>query len=144
MAHRHVQDIENFDELDRPIPNASLYGAILSTTKMKKGRRCNYFEATLNDGTRAIRLVGFSQRRLVMYKDQHSAVQIQNCNPGRVTNVFLKMLPGYCSRRVRLTFQKVTKKDPPKLSVSSICHPSQILRRLQLMSKLSLSRIRWL
>lgn len=59
MAKRSFEEVEKFDEVDKGIPSASVYGVLTSLSPVKKGRKQNYFEGTVSDGSNKLRLVGF-------------------------------------------------------------------------------------
>lgn len=83
MSHKqHFEEVNQLDEVQNPIASATLHGALLSLSKIKKGRRCNYFDGTLSDGTKELRLVGFASeqhKKLTAYREQNLAVQLHNC-----------------------------------------------------------------
>ena len=50
MAQKHgLEEVEKFDEVDKAISSASVYGVVTSLLPVKKGRRTNYFEGTVSD-----------------------------------------------------------------------------------------------
>ena len=56
---RQFEEVDYLDLLTRPLPNAGLHGAVTFLSAVKKGRNSSYFEGTLYDGHRQIRLIGF-------------------------------------------------------------------------------------
>ena len=59
---RLYEDIDDFDELNEPVPNASIHAAVMSLSPYKKGKNASYFDGTLTDGTRKIRMILISRR----------------------------------------------------------------------------------
>ena len=60
VARKHpIEEVDRLDLLTRPVPNASLHGAVTLLSPVKKGRNSNYFDGTLYDGHRQVRTVGF-------------------------------------------------------------------------------------
>ena len=60
MARKRTHEaIEQIDDVDGPIANTSIHGAITSLSPVKKGRNSIFFDGTLADETSKIRVVGF-------------------------------------------------------------------------------------
>ena len=60
-THEEAFEVPSLDSIDKPISNANIHGVITSLSPVK-GRHRNYFDATLNDGTAKLRLVGFNSK----------------------------------------------------------------------------------
>ena len=79
---RSIEEVDRLDLLTRPVQNASLHAAVTSLSSVKKGRNSNYFDGTLYDGHRQIRLVGFlpaQQKKLDGFWTTKKAVAVKNC-----------------------------------------------------------------
>ena len=79
---RLYEDIDDFDELNEPVPNASIHAAVMSLSPYKKGENASYFDGTLTDGTRKIRMIGFSsdqQKKLSSYQESQHPIILNNC-----------------------------------------------------------------
>ena len=83
MARKQtIQEVEKLQDLNSPLKNASVHGIVTSISPIKKGRTCNYFDGTLNDGTDKIRFVGFggSQQRIMSdYKERSLTLNLDDC-----------------------------------------------------------------
>ena len=55
---RHLQEVDRLDLLDRPLPNATLHGEVISLSPVKEERNSD-FDGMIYDGHCQIRLVGF-------------------------------------------------------------------------------------
>ena len=53
-------EVEDLQNLSKPIAKASIHEVITSISPIKKGRKANYFEGTISDGSGKARLVGFN------------------------------------------------------------------------------------
>lgn len=79
---RHFEEVDRLDLLTKPLPNASLHGAVTSLSKVKEGRNSSYFDGTLYDGCRQVRLVGFlpaQQKKLDGFCTKKKPVAFKNC-----------------------------------------------------------------
>ena len=79
---RLYEDIDDFDELNEPVPNASIHAAVMSLSPYKNGENASYFDGTLTDGTRKIRMIGFSsdqQKKLSSYQESQHPIILNNC-----------------------------------------------------------------
>lgn len=79
---RQLEEIEALDELDRPIPNANIHGAVTMLSPVKKGRNSLFFDGTIADGKSSVRLVGFSaeqQKKLTTLQQNKKPINIVNC-----------------------------------------------------------------
>ena len=78
---RQIEEFDRLDLLTKPIANAKLHGALTSLSWVKKGRSTNYFDGTLYDGYRQVRLVGFlpaQQKKLDGFSTSKKAVAFKN------------------------------------------------------------------
>ena len=75
--------IEQIDDVDGPIANTSIHGAITLLSPVKKGHNFYiFFDGTLADETSKIRVVGFDvqqQRKLNNYHQKNIPVELINC-----------------------------------------------------------------
>ena len=58
MAHnlkRKHEDIDNIDDVDKPVENATIHDVITSLSPLKKGRNANFFDGTIADDTSKIK-----------------------------------------------------------------------------------------
>ena len=79
---RSHEEIENIDDVDRPMSSTSIHGAVATLSPVKKGRKAMFFDGLLADETSQIRLVGFQgmqQRKLNEYHQKNIAVALENC-----------------------------------------------------------------
>jgi hypothetical protein len=77
-----LEELHHFDEINKPVANATVHGAITSLSPLKKGRNSSYFDGAIADDTTKLRLVGFSsnqQRKLSNFFSTHTIIQLQNC-----------------------------------------------------------------
>ena len=56
---RPITEVVSFDKISDAAPSAKVYRTVTSVSQMKRGKKQNYFEGSLSDGTTKIRLVGF-------------------------------------------------------------------------------------
>ena len=60
MAKKRSHDeIDNIDDVNGPMSNTSIHGAVVTLSPVKKGRKAMFFDGLLADETPQIRLVGF-------------------------------------------------------------------------------------
>ena len=79
---RPITEVISFDKISDAAPSAKVYGTVTSVSQMKRGKKQNYFEGSLSDGTTKIRLVGFIpkvQRQLNEIFGDRNPVEIDNC-----------------------------------------------------------------
>ena len=79
---RTLEEVEKFDEVERGIASAKVYGVLLSLSPVKKGRKQNYFEGTVTDGSSKLRLVGFDsgqQKLMSVMLPKKRTIEIRNC-----------------------------------------------------------------
>ena len=79
---RQSKELEFLDEVQEPVVNASVHGAITSLSPIKKGRNSNYFEGTIADEHAKLRLVGFlsdHQRKLSNFFKSKTPINLRNC-----------------------------------------------------------------
>lgn len=91
MASKHLelQRIVDFSEVDHPIANASVHGALVSVSRMKNGRNSSYFEGKITDGESKMRFVGFhkeQQKKMLRLKKEKIVVQLNNCEVKKSRN----------------------------------------------------------
>lgn len=61
---------------------ASVQGIVTKLSPMKQGKKTRYYEGSLSDGKKHIRIIGFSemqQKELTKFKESAGAVKIVNC-----------------------------------------------------------------
>ena len=80
-SKRSFEEIEKFDEVRKGIPSASVYGVLTSISPVKKGRKQNYFEGKVTDGSSKLRLVGFNTKLQKMsdMMSKKKPIEIKNC-----------------------------------------------------------------
>ena len=81
-THEEAFEVPRLDSIDKPISNANIHGVITSLSPVKKGRHRNYFDATLNDGTAKLRLVGFNSKQqstMTELIEKKEPVQLSDC-----------------------------------------------------------------
>ena len=79
---RKFSEIEQLDNVDQPLPNSCVHGAITSISPVKRGRGAPYFDGMLADDTSKIRFVGFEsfqQKKLFNFQEKNVPVKIENC-----------------------------------------------------------------
>ena len=76
---RTYQEINQIDEVEEPMANTKIHGAITSLSPIKKGRNSVFFDGTLADGTSKISFDGTQQRKLQDYHDKKVPVELVNC-----------------------------------------------------------------
>jgi len=69
--------INQLSDLDQPIYSTCVHGGLTDLSPVKKGKKSDYFEGTLSDGTSNIRLVGFEKLHAA-YQGQGN--QIEQCS----------------------------------------------------------------
>lgn len=82
MAKLTIEEVEKFDDLDKLIPSASIHGVLTSVSPVNKGRKQNYFEGKLSDGSSKLRFVGFDVKQQKTMSDmltRKRAIEINNC-----------------------------------------------------------------
>ena len=79
---RLFEEIESFDSLEKPLPNASVHAAVTEISPVKKGKNANYFDGNMTDGTTNLRFVGFNteqQKKLSSLFKSREAAHLTNC-----------------------------------------------------------------
>ena len=112
---RKFSEIEQIDDVNGPLPNSSIQGAITSLSPVKPGRKSSYFDGMLADDTSKIRFVGFEplqQKKLVNFLERNVPVQIDNCEIKTA-----RQGEGY---EVMLKSSSIIKESPKKLVVSTL------------------------
>ena len=64
------------------IDKASIHGVVARLSPMKQGKKTRYYEGSLTDGKKHVRIIGFSelqQKQLAKFKESADAVNIVNC-----------------------------------------------------------------
>ena len=82
MAKRTLEEVENFDNLEKGIASASVHGVLTSLSPVKKGRKQNYFEGKLSDGSSKLCFVSFDSRQQKKMSDmlmKKRAIEIKGC-----------------------------------------------------------------
>ena len=68
--------------MNTAIPSARVHGVLTSISPVKKGRKQNYFEGKLSDGSSKVRFVGFDskqQKSMSELLTKKRAIEIKNC-----------------------------------------------------------------
>ena len=71
-SKRSIKEALKFEQLEKPIAKASVHGAMLSVSKVKKGRSSVYFDGMLTDGMTQVRVVGLrpeQQKKLQSFEE---------------------------------------------------------------------------
>ena len=79
---RLYQDIDSFESIQQPLPNASIHGSFTSLSSLKKGKNSHYFDGIITDGTSFLRIVGFSseqQKKLSAFFESGQPAHLENC-----------------------------------------------------------------
>ena len=82
MEKRTFEEVEKFDEVNTAIPGARVHGVLTCVSPVKKGRKQNYFEGKLSDGSSKVRFVGFDSKQQKTMSDmltKKRAIEIKNC-----------------------------------------------------------------
>ena len=82
MSHkRTISDIHNFEGIEEPAASASLHRVSTSLSPIKKGRTCNYFDGTVNDGMSKLRIVGFTskQQKAINALSEKKPIELKDC-----------------------------------------------------------------
>lgn len=75
-------DIQELQQLEKPIPKANVEGVITGLSPTKKGRNSTFFDGTLSDGRAKTRMVGFSslqQKSLDGFLGKRETIQLTDC-----------------------------------------------------------------
>ena len=83
---RLYEEISNFKQIDKPVPNARIHAAVTSLSPVKKGKTSIYFDGTMTDGDSHFRVVGFSseqQKKLASFMDSKDPLELSNCEVKR-------------------------------------------------------------
>ena len=62
--------------------SASVHGVLARLSPMKKGKKSKYYEGSLSDGNKDIRIFGYNEmqhKKLIKFKDNKETVNIINC-----------------------------------------------------------------
>ena len=82
MTKRGITEVEELSDLVEPVRKASIHGVLTSLSPMKPGKKQNFFEASISDGTAKRRLVGFSssqRTKLQNYSDAKKPLFLDDC-----------------------------------------------------------------
>ena len=66
-SHAGLQEPNQLDDIDEPILNASVHGAITSLSPIKKSHNANFFDGTIADESCKLWFVGFNSDQLNIY-----------------------------------------------------------------------------
>ena len=76
------RDISQLEDIDEPCTSVNIHGAVTAISPIKKGRKSQFFDATLADTTSKVRVVGFSPQQQIRLNELHkssSPVELTNC-----------------------------------------------------------------
>ena len=79
---RKLEEVDDLDCLDKPVPSAILHGKLTSLSPIKKGRKSDYFDGRICDGRRKLRFVGFSeqqQKKMNDFFDNKDSIVLSDC-----------------------------------------------------------------
>ena len=79
---RTWEELDQLDGIEEPIASANLHGAITSLSPIKKGRNTSYFDGSIADESKKLRLVGFNsdqQRKLNTFFKNGTTINLKNC-----------------------------------------------------------------
>lgn len=82
VRKRTIDEIDNINHLNKPIPNSSVSGTLTSLSPVRDGKNSSFFEGTLADYTSKIRVVGFEtyqQMKLSELFEKKATVKLVNC-----------------------------------------------------------------
>ena len=82
MAKRSLQEFLEVSSVDEPTTSAMIHGVVSTVSPMKKGRKCQYFNGTLTDGQKDIRILGFDEAQQKKLKESFiskQAIVLGNC-----------------------------------------------------------------
>ena len=111
---RPAEDIENYSDIGGcQHENANVHGALMQLSPVKKGKRSNFFEGQMSDGTSRMRFVGFKaeqRKKLVDFLQSGKPVDLKDCEikvsrQGHQMEVLLKNSTEICTSRKRSTCQ---------------------------------------
>ena len=83
LFESECDEFEEVSSLSSPTKFAKIHGVLASISPMKKSKGgCCYFDGSLTDGKKSIRVVGFdtkNQQKLAHFKNKNKPVAIVNC-----------------------------------------------------------------
>jgi len=81
-SKRSFEEVDNFDVVEKGRASASVHGVLMSVSPVRKGRKQNYFEGKMSDGSSKLRFVGFDlkqQKKMSEMLPKKQAIEIENC-----------------------------------------------------------------
>ena len=72
-------DFANYSEVEGEVPAANVHGVVCSVSPMKKSKKCEYFDGSLQNN---MRFVGFSRRlqgELECFRSSRDVVELKDC-----------------------------------------------------------------
>ena len=78
---RPAEDIDNYSDIGGH-ENANIHGVLMELSPVKKGKRSNFFEGQMSDGTSRMRFVGFKaeqRKKLVDFSQSGKPVALKDC-----------------------------------------------------------------
>ena len=112
---RTIEEVDNITDLEKPMLNTSLHGAITSLSPIKKGRKSLFFDGMLADDTSKVQVVGYEahqQKRLNKLYQNNVPIQLVDSEVKKAQHG-----QGY---EVLLKSSTQIKESPKKLDVSSL------------------------
>ena len=83
MVHKQtIKEADNITDLEKPMLNTSLHGAITSLSPIKKGWKSLFFDRMLADNTSKVRVAGFEalqQKKLNELYQKNGPIQLVDC-----------------------------------------------------------------
>ena len=83
MVHKQtIKEADNITDLEKPMLNTSLHGAITSLSPIKKRWKSLFFDRMLADDTSKVRVVGFEahqQKKLNELYQKNGPIQLVDC-----------------------------------------------------------------
>ena len=80
---RPTEDIENYSDIGGcQHENANVHGVLMQLSPVKKGKRSNFFEGQMSDGTSRMHFVGFKaeqRKKLVDFSQSGKPVELKDC-----------------------------------------------------------------
>ena len=115
-------EYESVSDISSPTKFAKVHGVLTSMSPMRKSSSgCHYFDGSLTDGTKSLRVVGFDtkvQQRLMDFHSRKEPVALVNC----------EVKQGKYSSNMELHMRKTTDvlKSPVKVDITSNLPPDLI------------------
>jgi len=79
-SKRSFEEVDNFNVVEKGMASASVHGVLTSVLPVRKGRKQNYFEGKLSDGSSKLRFVGFDskqQKKMSEMLPKKQAIEIE-------------------------------------------------------------------